>query len=109
MVSKEEFESSLKIEVIPTTKFEFSFGKYEIYAGLPEKIRKINDILRKNKIFPFAKERCGVVEHVYFYGKIDNIRKACKTLLEDSDVILCGVVQKGKIGSIGCYPEELEE
>ncbi|HDH44771.1 MAG TPA: hypothetical protein ENG66_05205 [Thermococcus sp.] len=105
----EEFESSLKIRVRPSTRFVFAFGKYEIYAGLPEEERKVNEMLRKKKLTPFAKERCGAVEHVYFFGKIDRIKEACKEAEEFPDVILCGVVHKGEIGSAGCFPVEFEE
>jgi len=49
----EEFESSLKIRVRPSTRFVFAFGKYEIYAGLPEEERKVNEMLRKKKLTPF--------------------------------------------------------
>jgi len=101
----EEFESSLKIKVVPSTRFEFAFGKYEIYAGVPTK--PFNEELKKRGIIPFTKERCGVVNHVYFFGKVDKIKEACKKLDEQPDIIFCGIVHKGEIGSPGCYPEEL--
>lgn len=102
-------KSSLTIEIVPKTKFDFSFGKYEIYAGVPKSMKQANRILLENEITPFAKERCGAVEHVYFYGKLEKIRSACSELLkENPDVILCGRVERGVIGGMGCYPEELK-
>ncbi|MHA1866365.1 MAG: hypothetical protein ACTSWZ_07655 [Candidatus Heimdallarchaeaceae archaeon] len=109
--------SELKTKFIEGNSFyRFSFGKYEIHSGLPHLERKLNTILRKNKIIPFAKERCGVVEHVYFYGDRNKINNVCKQILTErafsedlKDVILCGKVIRDEIGSLGCYPVELTE
>lgn len=102
----EEYKSELSVRVIPGNPFfRFSFGKAEMEAPLPEERKEVEKVLIKNDLIPFARERCGALEHIYFYGETDKIKNACREL---KSTLLCGVVHRDEIGSVGCYPEKLE-